>query len=268
MNSNSLITLRLNGKYAVLQNSEVKRKVPPPVNLKSLESEKQKEISDKLDKIVFEISLDKKELFEEIGISGPKGEPGAPGPKGDIGPTGPKGEMGPEGLLGPVGPRGIDGINGIDGKPGPRGPPGPIGPTGPPGSSAKQKCNCSKYFEQTIVYTCDGGKKNIDNGETSLGTFCFFPHRILKKIGILYRMSETICTISAYSFDINADIFSVDIEGPSNLRYREFDFSEKPNPSEYFLEFRAVKQKGGYMFIHSLTLFFENIVLRRIETTK
>ena len=81
----------------------------------------------------------------EVGIRGPKGDPGPQGPqgpKGDTGaagPQGPKGDtgatgpQGPKGDTGPAGPQGPKGDTGATGPQGPKGDTGDTGPTGPTG---------------------------------------------------------------------------------------------------------------------------------------
>ena len=85
--------------------------------------------------------------WNNIGPSGPKGDPGVkgdqgdPGPKGDQGDSGPKGDQGDsgpkgdQGDTGPKGDQGEPGLKGDQGEPGPKGDRGDTGPEGPQGDT-------------------------------------------------------------------------------------------------------------------------------------
>ena len=71
----------------------------------------------------------------EVGIRGPKGDPGPQGPQGPKGDTGPAGPQGPKGDTGATGPQGPKGDTGPTGPQGPKGDTGDTGPTGPKGDT-------------------------------------------------------------------------------------------------------------------------------------
>ena len=74
------------------------------------------------------------EVFESLGVQGPRGISGPTGPRGPFGPTGPTGPTGPDSLVpGPTGPTGPTGPQGNPGPTGPQGPLGLQGATGPTG---------------------------------------------------------------------------------------------------------------------------------------
>lgn len=209
------------------------------------------------------------EIIEKGGI-GEKGEKGDKGDRGDQGPkgeTGPQGEQGPQGEPGPQGEQGAQGVPGPQGEQGPQGVQGPQGETGPQGAQGPQgepgtPADLSNYYTKGETDNAINSApylrqvSDMEQYQGSIGDVVQYVQGsgapsdkyahggIYEKVGTVTPREDVTFPAGTEEMDFafldgrELESYQTDMDGVSNMVYRQRDWTITPKNGGTFTELR------------------------------